>query len=544
MKKHIRKWGALLCAAVMLLVSVPAVPAHATSANDVDIDYFGLDLKKVADIILAKQGVVPAEHVLDEVVDDWVNGLSDVLTSTVDLVTFNSTDACDRATFEDNLDVAGVTGYEREVLLNAYDVYCTDGTYSWLDKAENYDSMVTNGLKRYLCEDAEHDGDGIRRGTTYTVPEDAVKDVCNTFQTWWSANGDYIIYRVPAVTELPVVAFKTKSAIEQLKNIVSAIEEEGGYAFASQLSNGYSGTSYGGFVTAFKSDVCYFVADGLWGTRYNVQAYDANWSLQPKHNVLVNGNTWSYSYQSDDFVYEYHEYQDATISGDGFQEWYYYSKYSGGGIILTTPVSTVAHNIKIFRKVEQMKLYDCGQQSVYFSPTYDSSVINTVTYTGDYYCDNSGVYNYGTVQDSINNIDGDVTDSIVDSVVDESVTNITNNYYYGTGSGDGGSSGDDDSKGGIFERLLDAIGNVLGDLLGLLEEIVDLFLSAIVEAIGVIIQGLTGAIAKLRELSIQVEGVTGFLSEFFGFVPVDYWDMITSVMLIALVVAVIRIFKK
>lgn len=536
MKKHIKKWGALLCAAVMLLVSVPAVPVHATS---VDIDYFGVDPKKIADIILTKQGVVASEDVLEEVVDDWVTGLSDVLTSTVDLVTFNSTDACDRATFEDNLDVAGVTGYEREVLLNAYDVYCTDGTYSWLDKTENYNSMVTNGLKRYLCDDAEHDGDGIRRGTTYTVPEEVVKDVCNTFQTWWSENSDYIIYRVPAVSEIPVTYFKTKNAIEQLTNCIAALEADGLTPIVDLRDDASRG-----YISAFSAGSKFFLKDSWKATEHKVTVYDCDWLQTGWHKITFNGaSSYTTAFQENDFVYSsYSLYDDCNITAFSI----YYTSVSNDVTSLRTIVSTTAHNIKIFKSINGIKLYDCGQQSVYFSPTYDSSVTNTVTYTGDYYCDNSGVYNYGTVQDSINNIDGDVTDSIVDSVVDESVTNITNNYYYGSGSGDGSgdSSEDDDGGGGIFDRLLDAIGGVLGDLLGLLEELVDLFLSAIVDALGVIIRGLTGAVGKLRELMTQVEGLTGFFGEFFSFVPVDVWDMVTTLMLISLVVLAIRIFKK
>lgn len=508
MKTKLKKWGAVLCAVLTLSITFTSIPVYAESVGS---------LEKTLDLVLVKLGVVCNE-----------NGLNTIANNLYDTAIGNVQDFDDYCT-SNGLDSSDSTSYDSWKETREYQDHLLD-----MVMENKYRIATENGEDVTLdftmddMNNAIHGGDGVRRGEEYTIDADTVDQVHNVFQNWWSENSEYYIYRIPSITEIPVSYFGSESHRDNVINWVKYLENTYEFVYVSM----YSGSTQFS-VNVGESGFLLCTDSSNFPTSY-VYLYNDDWFQTGFGNGRVGANvsniTTSYTPENTTF------YTNGSVN-------YLYlfdqatSKFQG-------VVGSVSHNEKIWKSVETYKAYDCGQQIVYFSPSYTTNTVTTVSYTGDYYCDNSNVYSYSVVQDDVNNIQGDLTDSIVDSTVDQSVTNITNNYYYTSGSGGGTTDGDtstdsDNPFDGILEKLMDAVGNIVG----LLDDVVALLLSFIADALNAVVSMVTSVVNMLTEFKEELSGLTGALGEFFPYLPEDFWTIIMGTVSVICGLAIISYFK-
>lgn len=187
-------------------------------------------------------------------------------------------------------------------------------------------------------------------------------------------------------------------------------------------------------------------------------------------------------------------------------------------------------SIKIWKSLDSYKSYSIGKSNIYYSKdyaNYDSSVDNSVTFTGDYY---NGSYSHDVIQNNIDN-----SQTIDESTVNNIVNNyITNNNYGDSSSGSGSGSGSDD-----WWNIGDGITSFVKGIAALL----DFLLKLLGDLIGVISDFLVGLLAVLEKLGVVGSSFGDFLKEFFGFLPEEIIAMIVSGIGLLVIVGIIKLFK-
>lgn len=201
--------------------------------------------------------------------------------------------------------------------------------------------------------------------------------------------------------------------------------------------------------------------------------------------------------------------------------------------------------IIIFKTVSAMKNYLGGYREFYQNVTYDYSTSNdnSVTVGGDFL--NNGTYSHDQIENNISNItnQGDtITEETINNITGDTITNITNNYYYGDSSGgssSGGSSGGDNNSGNgstIWDGLSTLVGGI-GDLINFL-----------VTLIGEILSVISNFFTTILELVGNFKDVGGdfvyFMSDFFAFVPPEIWEVIALGVTSVIGIAVWKFFNK
>lgn len=542
---------AMLCSALVLSLSFCSLPVYAADDYETDVT-----LSKLVDIAMTAQGAVLSQSVCESVADSLLSDVQSALETVYNAMSDAGETAWNNAAnyIADCVEDGGIQKALNQLVQSYYD-----------------QGLFLPTLTAYQVAAAfspnEHGGGGRKRGETYTLDEEFVDSINDVFQVWWSENEDYYIWRVPAFSELSTEYFVSDD-YTFMDNFFEAIAEPNKvyylYAYHAKKIADYDVLSALQLIT-LENDDCYFYTDLILPNK--------NANVYPYYDGVLQGYSYYGFYNSSgDFKTSltFGEFNsilpdegisildlelvnypnansvrlfDTTWSGSVNPTGYasYTRKYSG-------LVGRNAFTIRLFKDEDSGNNFDVGNQIVYYTPSYDPDTTTAVTYTGDYYCDTSGVYNYGTVQDSINNIQGDVTDSVIDSVVDESVTTIINNYYYTSSdsdsdddSGSSSGSGDSDSSDSSnpFEGLLEKIGEVLGNAVGILDDLLALALGFIVDAVNSILSMITSVIDLINTFREEVSGLSGALAEFFPYIPEEVWRIITATITIICGLAII-----
>ena len=545
MKTRIRIWSAVLCAVLVLSLSFNSLPVSATE-YETDVS-----LPKLLDITLTAQGVVASPAVLDSVSDKLVGLVQDGVDSVYNAMVN-----------------AGETSWDN---VSNYIGECIED-YTLQKPTEAFiKSILNNGflLPVVTAVDVatslspnEHGGAGRERGKTYTLNEEFIDSINDVFQVWWSENADYYIWRVPAFSEInPDYFSATNYTIAD--NFFEAIAENNKlYVIGTQNKTTVTGqTSMSLTISEEASKDWYYYIDS------DITQETAK--ITPYYDGIAQKfTTYGYIDSNGSFKTELNNFsENGMISGlekdvNGYNSYNLFYSYTSGTIgyygscwIFRGAVGRNAFNIRLFKDTETANNFSVGDQTVYFSPDYNPESTHTVTYTGDYYIDNSSTYNYNTVQETIDN-SNTIDNSIVNEIVDNSITNITNNYSYvtpedtptptpsgdsGDSSGGDGSGGDSDSSNpfdGVFEKLMDALGNVVG----LLDDIVALVLSFVGDALNAIVGMFTSVINLLTAFKDELSGLSGALGEFFPYLPEEFWTIIMASISVICGLAIIRYF--
>ena len=265
MKKKIKQIIALLCALVIVSGSldITAIKTYASSSE--------MNLTKLADIVLTKQGVVASESSLRYIVETWKQKRNEEIVdfiADVDSAINDGSISLDSITSSALESIGDISAFTKKVIKHVYgDRKLSEWITLGFIPTDGELTEVALGLAKGDYEN----GGGRRRGSTYTVSQDAIRSFTDAFDVWWQDNMGYYIYRVPSVDDIPVTMFATMSAREQMKKCVRALESNG-YIPILNISNGFDGSNYSGSFQAIDSSAYLLAKD--WGWRYSVYMYD------------------------------------------------------------------------------------------------------------------------------------------------------------------------------------------------------------------------------------------------------------------------------
>ena len=517
---------AMLCSALVLSLSFCSLPVYAADDYETDVT-----LSKLVDIVMTAQGAVLSQSVCESVADSLVADVQSALETVYNAMSDAGETAWNNAAnyIADCVEDGGIQKALNQLVQSYYD-----------------QGLFLPTLTAYQIAAAfspnEHGGGGRKRGETYTLDEDMTADVVNTFQNWWSDNGGYITVEVIGIKDrlTSTSYFDTQTAYQNAVQMYESLNDDSifwGYwtskdVSAIRVSDYNMVLGSGGIVDYGDYDGIYFsLYTDNWDTRkfYYKGCYFSSCTDIESEKYLTSAEITS-------------SLRLCLVGTFNLKTGPYLFSKNGG------------EKVKIYRSLNSFKNYSVGQQTVYFTTTYNTTTVNLVTYTGDYYCDNSTTYNYSTVQTNIDNsTEETITDSIVDSIVDESVTYIINNYYYAS---DSDSVGDSDSDSGSdsnnnssdsdssdssnpFEGLLEKLSEVLGNVVGVLDDLLALALGFIVDAVNAILSMITSVIDLINTFREEVSGLSGALAEFFPYIPEDVWKIMTATITIICGLAII-----
>ena len=165
-----------------------------------------------------------------------------------------------------------------------------------------------------------------------------------------------------------------------------------------------------------------------------------------------------------------------------------------------------------------------------YSSSNNNSVSTNVTTISNSQSTNTNIYNQSKTTTNQNITTNNY--QVDNSVNDNSVTNIINNYY-GSSGGDDNGGGDDDDNNGIWERFLNAI----ADFFSKIGDIIVAILTGIVEIFGKVLEGIASIITDFT-------GITDFFTQVFSFLPSDLVAVMSLALTTALLISLIRMFRK
>ena len=329
----------------------------------------------------------------------------------------------------------------------------------------------------------------------------------------------YYLIRTFTYNDFPATEFDSKSKYDFVCNTFKTATSDGVY-----LLQNFSG------LKIFQATGYAFVGTLSSSPRgFKFNSYTADWDIVSLYSASITDFSAPIDLSG---------YNPASVSNrvsiGSYQNYIQYEFDSNGHMsAYLYPVTADGRSIKIWKTLDGFKNYSVGKQNIYYSSnysTYDSSIDNSVEFTGSYYNNTSTTYSHETIQNNIDNSQETINESTVNNIVNNYITNVTNNYGSGSGSGDG-SGGWNLGEGieafikGVAE-LLDFVLKLLGDLIGLLATFA------------------TSVLDVLKSLAVVGSSFGDFLKEVFGFLPEECISLIISSIGAMCLVGIIKTFKK
>ena len=388
-----------------------------------------------------------------------------------------------------------------------------------VDEDGNIAGTVDNKLKKYQLK---------------TVLVNMVRQAADAFIDEYEG---YYLVKTHKVSDVSPDWFNNREYYDALLDSVEHNVKLGFYGFGFDSSvrqvfcadlNGWSFVydSSAGTIESFRS-----------GSMLGLCAYDKNWQpwYNSGHNVYFSsdGSCAVYMDGSTKAVKAYYGYYKYMYNSFHFV--YGVNSYNYPEIMIFTENGDT---FKVWKSLDSLKSYSVGKSNIYYTnnySSYDSSVDNSVEFTGSYYSNTSNTYSHDTIQNNIDNSQETINENTVNNITNQTITNITNNYYTdSSGSGSGSGSGSDNwwniGEGieafikGVAE-LLDFILKLLGDLIGLLST----FLTSVLEV--------------FKSLAAVGSSFGDFLKECFEFLPEECIDLIIGSIGAMCLVGIIKAFK-
>ncbi len=221
-------------------------------------------------------------------------------------------------------------------------------------------------------------------------------------------------------------------------------------------------------------------------TYFPSNVMSSNWSTQrPYYSIFFENNALS-------ATCDFYDLSDVSFTFDGtkistFLRLYtspYFVDYLNSGLTDIVLFTSDGRSVKWWKSLDVFKQYTVGQSNIYYSNTYssfDNSVDNSVTFTGQYYTNNA--YSHTTIQNNIDN-----SQEINETTINNIVNNYITNNYYGTdnsgGDGSGSGSGDDSGISQLLAVLVDGLAALADSVGKLLDGIENLFMKLFVPSEG------------------------------------------------------------
>lgn len=512
-KKKIAKGICLVLCALVLSLSITTkycVPVYAAGGGH------SFTISKLYDMALTRTGIVANNSLLQKLQASTLNMLNGTAASYWEYCKANGYDY-NQTSWASYLDSEAYTS--SGFVLPSWvlqSVYWTD----WLFGGDLRGDIMESDVVQMMCGSAV-----ATQGEEYTIKDDVVEYVRDEFDTLVTTEG-YGYYYVDTYkpNDFPSDWFGDATSYNN---------------FMTYVKNGENTT----FVIADKAlaNLKFYVLDNRDHINIvkpkpyeltSVEFYHDDWTGYSGKGVLrqvggtnfgvVDGDTFD-EVATTDITYK----SDANI----INMWHNNNYFS-----ITFIVTKNGEKQIVYTSYEAFKQFSLGNKPYYQTTNnnYDTSSDNSVSFTGDYYNDNSNAYSYDIVQNEIDNSSA-TTDNSVNNIVNDSSTTIINNYYSsGSGDGSGDGTGDSDtSLGEGIEKLLNGLTKLLDFLLGLLGDLVGLITTFLDSAYN-LLSGLTGTFGNFSAL----------LGDMFAFIPQELMDAITAGITLIIVVAVVKAVRK
>ena len=373
-----------------------------------------------------------------------------------------------------------------------------------VDEDGNIAGTVDNKLKKYQLKDALVDM--VRQAADAYIEE---------------YEGYYLV-KTFTINDLNPTDFTTKDSYDAACNFLKNVLGDELVCFTGGSANSKQFTRV-------------LLMDGL--SLVNTSYSQLN-SLDPLFSVYTYSDNWEIQYAP------FWQFSNANSdsfpnNSEGFYKPYAnrYDIYVGKPHLISNCMSLFTkdgRSVKIWKTLDAFKAASAGKSNIYYSSNYagyDSSVDNSVEFTGSYYSSNS--YSHDVIQNNIDN-SSEINESTINNIVNNYITN--NNY--GDSSGSSGSGGGSGSSGGWWN-----IGDGIAAFIEGVAAIFDFLLKLLGDLIGLIGTFLVNLLAVLEELAVVGSSFGDFLKAFFAFIPDECISLIISGIGFMVVVGIIKMFK-
>lgn len=454
------------------------------SADDIDIT-------KLLDMALNKGGMSMSPSTIKAFLEYWwdsvasdlntcIGNASSALTTTKDFAEYIIS-ALDNAEHYDRLGemmkryVQYVLTLDYKSLSDFKQLLTQEGTFRKfllsyvVDEDGNIANTVNNKLKKY----------SLKSGLVNMVREAA--------DAYIEEYEGYYLVKTHTPSDISPTAFNDKRYYNSILKSLSGLTAD---TIIYSVMSYRSGNNYYNFYDV--SDLNFVLYGNKSGSSYicdnslmdgaNVSVYDNNWSnykVAPylSFGYIYNLSTGTSDFSGDDFTATDIKSSDKTVTLYLYLSTldvpYYNTEL---GWIYTKD----GRFVKVWKSLDTFKKYSVGKSNIYYSNTYssfDNSVDNSVTFTGQYYTSNE--YSHTTIQNNIDN-----SQEINETIVNNIVNNYITNNYYGTDNSGDDVSGDDSSISEFLTSLVDGLAALVESVGKLLDGIENLFMKLFVPSEG------------------------------------------------------------
>lgn len=324
-------------------------------------------------------------------------------------------------------------------------------------------------------------------------------------------------YLVPTLTykDVPVSKYSSKEVYDNVIASLKTISDDGIFL--------YSGTSYNDFACVDGLNlVGLFNPDAR---NFPIRLYNNNWEQKNAFYLTLSSEPFDLSNWSDlcnrsenrTYLYTTFIFSDSSV-------------WRGSSVLFTKD----GRAVKVWKSLDNFKAFSVGQSNIYYTnaySNYDSSVDNSIEFSGSYYNSSSSTYSHDVIQNSIDN-SSEVNESTVNNIVNNYITN--NNYGGSSGSGSGSSG-----SGGWWN-----VGDGIEAFIQGVAELLDFALKLLGDLVGLLGRFLTDVLEVFKSLGVVGSGFGEFLKEVFGFLPDECISLIMSSIGAMCIVGVVKAFKK
>lgn len=343
-------------------------------------------------------------------------------------------------------------------LFMAYQGVYINPVGSFLSAQNCYDFMIEDGVSHDVahgvfcdCDDSthtsftgqEHGGGGfVRDGITPTddggvTISDEISDLFHDYvQDCLDSNSGYVLMKTVKASDIASYMFDTEIESDNFIQTVNNLgmfwyrENNGCHIPTNNLYNSSAKDMYLNFYYDDEGESYYkMTVDG--SDPLNFYVLEDDWSYHyPYFYTTVEGSTSSRDWKLDYYEKSYglnDLYLSSSNSSNAYLLYVNFDKY-GEFSSFRGLVSNDGRNVKVWYSLDAFKNFDIGNQSFYITNNwinYGGTVNNTTVITGG----EVEIYNntniYQTIQDDIDNYDGELTEEVVNTIVNDAVNRIT-----------------------------------------------------------------------------------------------------------------------
>ncbi len=521
-----------ICALLLSLniMSAYTVPVHASTVTHAS-------LYKVADMALAKTGIVANSDIINSLINDI---LTDVQTVYNEFTTY-----CKNL----SIDIADAT----TETWNEFATQCTDTAKAIINE---FPDMV--GLIIWLCTNAlsvtmENIADyiigagteGITTGIGYKISDEAVEYIKDEFDEMVTTGEfGYYYVTVKKTSDLPAGWFNDIDSWGNMKSYIDSgsyntcviwISDSANYDDYAVLDNSVSinyirkyNTSSGEYMTTYADDW----TDADFRTYFSSEHTNDAFEVYDQESF----NSTQPTEGRDKHAMGYVTYFDNAIHTRFSCYASFWSKEGGKQIV--------------YSSLDAFKQYSVGKRPYYQVTTndYSTSIDNSIDFTGSYYQNNSNKYTYETIQNEIDN-STEINEETINNIVNNTTSTIINNYYTGSDSDNGEDTDNNDNVIGDNNDYTDELEVIRAEIGGLGGALIDVALHHfdIIEDVATVIRDgaetatdpindtliiiddtMNNLSATAENLGEDLKGVGGFMADIYSFIPEKVMNLLIA----------------